>query len=106
MWRFGLSGRMRSAWRPSLAITPGRIAADPGGKVVRRLARTDDVELLEPVYREFARHRRGYLDRPRWYWEDYVLRRGHGADSRWLALWYGSDQSLAGYAVYAFDRDG
>lgn len=90
-----------AAFRPS-----DRLAADPGGRIVRRLARIDDVELLEPIYREFARNRRGYLDRPRWYWEDYVLRRRHGADPRWLALWYNSDQHLAGYALYAFDRGG
>jgi predicted acetyltransferase len=90
-----------AAFRPS-----DRLPTDPGGRVVRRRAQIDDIELLEPIYREFARPRRGYLDRPRWYWEDYVVRHRHGADPRWLALWYGSDQRLAGYALYAFDRDG
>lgn len=82
------------AFRPSV-----HLPADPGGKVVRRLARPEDVDLLEPVYRAFAQPRAGYLDRPRWYWEDNVLRL-QGPQPRWLGLWYGSDQQLAGYVAY------
>jgi predicted acetyltransferase len=88
-----------AAFRPS-----AHLPSDPAGRLVRRPARLDDVALLEPVYRAFARGRRGYLDRPGWYWEDYVLRRRHGADGRWLALWCGADRCLGGYALYAFDR--
>jgi len=86
---------------PPTAFRPAsHLPIDPGGRVVRRQARLDDVALLEPVYRVFAQPRSGYLDRPRWYWEDTVLRYESATRPRWLALWYGSDQRLAGYALY------
>lgn len=83
------------AFRPS-ALLP----EDRGGRIERRQAWIDDVELLEPVYEAFARPRSGYMDRPRWYWEDNVLRLRRSTPPRWLALWYGSDGRLAGYLLY------
>lgn len=86
---------------PSTAFRPAaQVPSDPGGKVIRRLAQHDDVERLDPVYRAFVQRRSGYLDRPRWYWENSVLRLGQGSQPRWLGLWYGSDQQLAGYVLY------
>lgn len=88
-----------SAFRPS-----PRLPVDAGSRVERRLAEISDVDLLDPIYRQFASPRVGYLDRPRWYWEDYVVRQRHGAEARWLVTWHGSDRQLAAYALYAFDR--
>ena len=87
-----------TAFRPS-ALLP----EEHGGRIERRLARIEDVELLEPVYRAFARPRSGYLDRPRWYWEDNVLRFRRSAPPRWLTLWYSPDDQLAGYLLYTLD---
>ena len=90
---------------PPAAFRPNpRLPIDSGGRIERRLAEVSDLDLLEPVYRQFASVRVGYLDRPRWYWEDYVLRQRHGAEARWLATWHGSDHQLGAYALYAFDR--
>jgi predicted acetyltransferase len=82
------------AFRPSPLLP-----ADPHGRIERRPASTDEIERLEPMYRAFARPRSGYLDRPRWYWEDYVLRQ-NDERSRWLATWQGADGRLGGYVVY------
>ncbi|MGH2459071.1 MAG: GNAT family N-acetyltransferase, partial [Chloroflexota bacterium] len=88
-----------AAFRPS-----PRLSVDSGGRLERRLAEVADFDHLEPIYRRFATPRVGYLDHPRWYWEDYVLRQRHGAEARWLVQWHGSDHQLAAYALYAFER--
>ncbi|MGH2460792.1 MAG: GNAT family N-acetyltransferase [Chloroflexota bacterium] len=85
---------------PAEAFRPSpRLPVEPGGRVLRRPATRDDVDLLEPIYRAFAAPRSGYLDRPRWYWEDSVLR-AQGTTPRWLGLWYGADGELSGYVLY------
>ncbi|HUX86664.1 MAG TPA: GNAT family N-acetyltransferase [Chloroflexota bacterium] len=87
------------AFRPSTLLP-----ADPGGRVVRRISTLDDVALLEPLYRRFAEPRSGYLDRPRWYWEDMVLRHSNAAQPRYVALWYDGSGQLGGYALYAAEQ--
>lgn len=97
------AGHSRRLTGPPSAFRPAaQLPMDPNGRIVRRLAQLTDVDLLEPLYRRFAEPRSGYLDRPRWYWEDYVLRTQRGTQPRWLALWYGADQQLAGYLIYSF----
>ena len=88
-----------AAFRPS-SLLP----SDSGGRVVRRTAEPGDVDQLEPVYRRFAEPRSGYLDRPRWYWEEMVLRHSFGSQPRYLALWYDSAGELGGYALYAAEQ--
>jgi predicted acetyltransferase len=88
-----------NAFRPSQLLP-----ADPGGRVVRRVAEITDVERLEPIYRAFAEPRSGYLVRPRWYWEDMVLRHSLATQPRHLALWYGSNGQLGGYALYSTEQ--
>lgn len=89
---------------PPTAFRPNpSLPEDSGSRLVRRLARREDVDLIGPLYEQFARPRSGYLDRPRWYWEDTVFRLGWDNPS-WLGLWYGSDGTLAGYVVYSHDR--
>lgn len=87
-----------TAFRPS-ALLP----EDRGGRIERRPAQLDDVDLLDPVYRAFCQPRSGYLDRPRWYWEEVVLRLRRTTPPRWLALWYAFDGQLAGYLLYTLD---
>ncbi len=89
---------------PPAAFHPSALLPDDhGGRIERRLARVEDVELLEPIYRAFARSRSGYLDRPRWYWEDNVLRLRRSTPPRWLALWYDAETQLAGYLLYTLN---
>ncbi len=86
-----------AAFRPNHALPH-----DSGARLVRRLARPEDLDLIRPVYDRFVRERSGYLDRPRWWWEARVLRTWR-PDPSWLALWYGSDGELAGYVAYWFE---
>ncbi len=86
---------------PPEAFRPApNLPADPGGRIERRQARFDDIAVLEPIYRRFAQPRSGYLDRPRWVWEDMVLRRYRTREFPWLALWRGSDGEPTGYVLY------
>lgn len=88
---------------PSDAFRPSpSLPIDRGGRIVRRPASINDADLLEPIYRSFAMPRSGYLDRPRWYWEDMVLR-VRGTQPRWLGLWYSSDGQLSGYVLYTLN---
>ncbi len=83
-----------AAFRPSPYLP-----VEEGGRIERRPATVDDVDLLEPLYREFAMPRCGYLDRPRWFWEDVVLRT-RAPQPRWVGLWYRADGQLSGYVLY------
>lgn len=76
---------------------------DPGGEIDRHQATADDVERLEPLYRAFVRERSGYLERPRWLWEDMVLRVSSD-DPRWVAVWRDGTGNPGGYVVYALQR--
>lgn len=87
-----------SAFRPA-----DFLPSEPGGGIDRHQATAADVELLEPLYRAFVRERSGYLERPRWLWEDMVLRIDSD-DPRWVALWRDDDGSPGGYVVYALQR--
>jgi len=97
------------SWRitgPPMAFRPNAaLPEDPGSRLVRRLATSEDINVLAPMYEQFVRDRSSYLDRPRWYWEDIVLR-SQGDDPRWLGFWYGSDGVLSGYIVYTLERAG
>lgn len=86
------------------AFRPARyLPRDPGGEVERHAARLEDIDDLEPLYRAFARERSGYLQRPRWYWEDPVLRIGRD-DPRWVALWRDGSGQPGGYLLYTLTR--
>jgi predicted acetyltransferase len=84
-----------AAFRPSPLLP-----SDSNGRVVRRLATLADRELLEPLYRDFAAPRSGYLDRPSWLWEDRILRSNEARPAPWLGLWIGSDGKVGGYVLY------
>lgn len=89
---------------PPVAFRPSPLLpVDPGGTISRRLARREDVDVIEPVYRAFVRPRSGYVERPRWLWEDIVLRLGGVASPRWLALWHGADRAPGGYVTYTLE---
>jgi predicted acetyltransferase len=89
---------------PVTAFRPSRLLpADPGSRMVRRPVQSEDIDVLEPIYHAFAQSRSGYVERPRWYWEDYVLPQ-RAERPRWLGLWYGGDGLLAGYVVYTLER--
>jgi predicted acetyltransferase len=90
---------------PTAFCPSSLLPVDPGGRLVQRAVSSDDVELLEPVYRQFARPRSGYLDRPRWYWEDHVLRHQRASQPRWVTLWYGADNALSAYVLYTLNYD-
>lgn len=86
------------------AFQPARyLPTDPAGEVERHAAVLEDIEILEPLYRAFARDRSGYLDRPRWYWEESVLRIGRD-DPRWVALWRDGAGQPGGYILYSLTR--
>lgn len=87
-----------TAFRPSRGLP-----MDDGARIEHHAARVDDIEQLAPLYRRFAEERTGYLDRPRWYWEDMVLRVNR-PEPRWVATWRGSDGTLAGYVVYSLEK--
>jgi predicted acetyltransferase len=86
-----------AAFRPAAGLP-----SEPGARLVRRIARPEDEDLLAPVYECFARERAGYLDRPRWWWEPRVLRFTQDEPS-WVGLWYGANGDLGGYVVYWFN---
>lgn len=79
----------------------GDLPRDPGGEIDRHAAEPDDVDRLVPMYRSFVRDRSGYLERPRWFWEEMVLRVGR-EDPRWVARWRDSSGEAGGYIVYSF----
>jgi predicted acetyltransferase len=99
-WALAESGAHFVAPAASFRPAPS-VPSDPGGQVERRPARAEDVELLEPIYRRFAAPRSGYLDRPRWYWDEYYLRSQRTSATTWVGLWRGSDDKLAGYVQYS-----
>lgn len=108
-WALTAQGRQYSG--PPSAFRPSRhLPLDSEGTIERRLARLEDVDLLQPLYQQFALPRSGYLDRPRWYWEDTVLTvvdpQTREARRRWLGLWRGSDDEYTGYVVYGPSAQG
>jgi predicted acetyltransferase len=91
---------------PAASFRPAAsLPRDSGGWIERRPARVEDVDLLDAVYRRFAAPRSGYIDRPRWYWEEFHIRPHRPVPTPWLGIWRGSDGEVAGYVEYT-QREG
>src|SRR6185295_7989952 len=80
-----------------------RLAQDSGGHTVHRPATLEEMAVLAPLYQEFVQPRSGYLDRPRWHWEERLRPPHRSNEPRWLVLWYGSDDRPGAYALYTLN---